>query len=263
MLVYPHINPVAFHIGALKVRWYGLMYLLSFLIGWMLLEYRSRKMNLGWKQDQITDLVFFVAMGVIIGGRLGYVLFYGFSDFIHAPWIVFKLWEGGMSFHGGLVGVILAIIVYCRKYRIHFFDVTDQVVTIAPLGLAAGRIGNFINGELWGRITTHPLPWAMIYPDAGPFPRHPSELYEFLLEGVLLFIILWVFSAKKRPRMAASGLFLLLYGCFRFFVEFFRQPDYQLGFVAFHWMTMGMLLSIPMILAGIVIFIAGYHETVS
>jgi phosphatidylglycerol:prolipoprotein diacylglycerol transferase len=263
MLIYPRINPIAFSLGPLKIHWYGLMYLVGFVLGWVLLEYRSRRFNLGWKKDQISDLIFYAAMGVIIGGRLGYVIFYDFFDFIHAPWIVFKLWEGGMSFHGGLVGVILAMIVYCKKYKINFFDVTDQIVIIAPLGLAAGRLGNFINGELWGRIASTPLPWAMIYPEAGPIPRHPSELYEFLLEGILLFIIMWIFANKKRPRMATSGLFLLLYGCFRFFVEFFRQPDSQLGFLAFHWATMGMILSAPMILAGAVIFLMSYHETIS
>jgi len=248
MLPYPSINPIAFHIGPLKIHWYGLMYLFSFIAIWFLANYRAKRSKGVWTKDQITDLIFYCALGVILGGRVGYMLFYDFPHFIHAPWIIFKVWQGGMSFHGGLLGVVVACFFYARKYHKHFSDIADFITPLIPIGLAAGRIGNFINGLILGRITT--VPWAMIYPLGGSMPRHPSELYEFLLEGILLFIILWWFSSKPRPRWAVSGLFLLGYGCFRFFCEFFRQPDPQLGFIMWNWLTMGQLLSLPMILIG-------------
>lgn len=265
MFIYPNINPIAFHIGPLKVHWYGLMYLLSFIVGWLLALYRAKTSHLNFTKEQIGDLIFFIAVGVIFGGRLGYILFYDFPHFIHHPWIVFEVWNGGMSFHGGLIGTILMICWWAKRNHKHFIDITDFVAPIVPIGLAAGRIGNMINGELWGRITT--VSWGVIYPQAGPMPRHPSEIYEFLLEGVVLFIILWWFSMKSRPRWAISGLFLVLYGSFRFFCEFFRQPDPQLGFIVFHWLTMGQLLSLPMIILGIIILfyvyrkkMTGYHS---
>ncbi len=248
MLFYLKINPIAFHISLLKVHWYGLMYLFSFVTGWLLLLYRAKKSQGEWTKEQIADLIFYIAIGVIFGGRLGYMFFYDFPNFIHAPWIIVKVWQGGMSFHGGLLGSAFMLWLWARKYKKSLMAVADFVIPVAPIGLAAGRIGNFINGYLWGRVTH--VPWAMVYPQAGPLPRHPSEIYEFLLEGVLLFIVLWWFSSKPRPRWAVSGLFLLLYGCFRVFCEFFRQPDPQLGFIAFGWLTMGQLLSIPMIIVG-------------
>ena len=195
---------------------------------------------------------------MIIGGRLGYMLFYDFPNFISHPWIIFKVWQGGMSFHGGLIGVILSLWIYSKRYQKKFFETMDFIAPMVPIGLAAGRLGNFINGYLWGRVTT--VPWGMIYPNAGPLPRHPSEIYEFLLEGVTLFIILWWYSSKPRPRMMTSALFLIGYGCFRFFCEFFRQPDPQLGFIAFGWLTMGQLLSAPMILLGIFLIFKSYRE---
>lgn len=245
MLVYPNINPIAFHLGPLSVHWYGLMYLVGFAGGWLLLSYRAGKPGSGWKKDQISDLIFYVALGVIVGGRVGYMLFYNFHDFIRAPWMVVKLWQGGMSFHGGLLGVLFSMWLYSRKLHKPFMVIMDFIAPVAPIGLAAGRLGNFINGELWGRVTD--VSWGMVYPQAGTAPRHPSEIYEFLLEGVALFILMWCFSSKPRPRYAVSGLFALGYGLARFFCEFFRQPDAQLGYIAGGWLTMGQLLSLPLI----------------
>jgi len=258
MLYYPHINPIALQLGPIKVHWYGVMYLIGFVAAWLLAIYRSKKPWHHWNKSEIGDLIFYSAMGVIIGGRLGYVFFYDLPNFISHPWMIFKVWQGGMSFHGGLIGVIIALLIYSRRYKKRFFETMDFIAPMVPIGLAAGRLGNFINGYLWGRVTT--VPWGMIYPNAGPLPRHPSEIYEFLLEGVVLFIILWWYSVKPRPRMAVSALFLLGYGCFRFFCEFFRQPDPQLGFIAFGWLTMGELLSIPMILLGIFLIFKAYRK---
>lgn len=249
MLAYPDIDPVIFRIGALQVHWYGLMYVIGFLGAWALATLRARKPNSGWTATQVSDLVFYSALGVILGGRIGYILFYKFSSFLEHPLIVFKIWEGGMSFHGGLIGVAIALWLFCRQHQKGFAAVADFSAPLVPLGLAAGRIGNFINGELWGRITT--APWGMVFPNAGPIPRHPSQLYEFLLEGVLLFIILWWYSSRPRPPLAVSGLFLLLYGLFRVIVECFREPDAPFGFIAFGWLTMGQLLSLPMIIVGL------------
>jgi phosphatidylglycerol:prolipoprotein diacylglycerol transferase len=249
MFIYPHINPIALKIGPLQVHWYGLMYIVGFLSAWGLGHLRSKKPWSPINSDQVSDLIFYCAVGVVLGGRIGYMFFYAFSDFMQDPFLLFKVWKGGMSFHGGLIGVLVAIWIHSRQLKKPFFAIGDFIVPLVPIGLGAGRIGNFINGELWGRVTD--VPWAMIYPQVGPEPRHPSEIYEFLMEGVLLFMILWVFSRKPRPRMAVSGMFLLFYGLFRFIGEHFRQPDPQLGFVAFGWLTMGQLLSLPMIIVGV------------
>ena len=254
MLIYPEINPVAFHIGPLPVHWYGLMYLVGFLACWSVL--RLRAVSRGYTQDQLADLIFYSAIGVIIGGRVGYMLFYATEDFIAHPLFLFQIWKGGMSFHGGLVGVILALWIYAYKTKKSLLSITDFIAPAVPLGLAAGRIGNFINGELWGRVTD--VSWAMIFPNAGNLPRHPSQLYEFFLEGVLMFAVLWIFSKNRRPQGAVSGLFLICYGVFRFFVEFFREPDFQRGYLAFGWLTEGQLLSLPLVLLGIVLFILAY-----
>lgn len=261
MLMYPDFGgpyPVAFQIGPIKVHWYGLMYLIGFAVAWLLAWYRARKPNSGWTKEQVGDLIFYSAIGVVVGGRVGYMLFYNFSDFISQPWLLFRVWDGGMAFHGGLIGVMTVFWLYGRKIGKSFFEIGDFTAPLVPIGLGLGRIGNFINGELWGRTTT--VPWGMVFPGAGPQPRHPSQLYEFFLEGIVLFTILWWYSSKPRPRMAVSGLFLLLYGCFRFFIEFFRQPDAQIGFVAFGWMTKGQLLSIPMIIAGAFLIAWAYYR---
>ncbi|KPJ92135.1 MAG: prolipoprotein diacylglyceryl transferase [Gammaproteobacteria bacterium SG8_11] len=251
MLRFPEIDPVAFEIGPLAVHWYGLMYLVGFAGGWWLGMVRAKRPDSGWVPEQVTDALFYVALGVVLGGRIGYVLFYASDELFADPLVLLRLWEGGMSFHGGFLGVLLGMWWFTRKYGKKFFDVMDFVAPLATIGLGAGRLGNFFNGELWGRVSD--APWAMVFPGAGALPRHPSQLYEFLLEGVALFIILWTFSAKPRPRMAVSGLFSLCYGVFRFGVEFFRQPDAHMGdsgFIAFGWLTTGQLLSAPMILVG-------------
>lgn len=258
MLNHPYINPIALKLGPLKIHWYGLMYAIGFIGGWALGVWRASKPNSGWTREQVSDLIFYISLGVVIGGRVGYMLFYDFFNFIHHPLILFKLWEGGMSFHGGFLGVMLATWLYSRKSHRPFFEPMDFAVPLVPIGLGAGRIGNFINGELWGRVTD--VPWAMVFPHADSLPRHPTQLYEFLLEGVALFTILWIYSAKPKPRMAVSGLFAILYGVFRFFIEFFRQPDQHLGFIAFDWLTMGQLLSIPVIIFGIVLMTLAYRK---
>ncbi|MBI3545727.1 MAG: prolipoprotein diacylglyceryl transferase [Gammaproteobacteria bacterium] len=261
MLTAPNIDPVAVHLGPLQVHWYGLMYLIGFLGAWWLGTYRAKRPGSGWQPQEIADLLFYGALGVILGGRIGYVLFYNFDYYLNHPIEVFYIWTGGMSFHGGLLGVILAMWLYARRTQRTFFNVTDFVALLTPLGLGAGRLGNFINHELWGNVTT--VPWGMIFPNAGPLPRHPSQLYEFFLEGVVLFIILWVYARKPRPSAAVSGLFLLAYGSFRFLVEFVRQPDSQLGYLAFGWVTMGQILSLPMILIGLGMLLWAYKRSVT
>jgi phosphatidylglycerol:prolipoprotein diacylglycerol transferase len=249
MLSYPAIDPVALQLGPLKIHWYGLMYLVGFAAAWWLATYRGKKTDPVWDKDKVSDLIFYGALGVVLGGRIGYTLFYSFGNFLSDPLMIFRIWEGGMSFHGGFLGVMLAMVFFARKYKVAYFDLMDFVAPVVPIGLGAVRIGNFINAELWGRVTD--VPWAMIFPNGGPLPRHPSQLYEFLLEGIALFVIVWIYSAKPRPRMAVSGVFALGYGCFRFFVEFYRQPDAHIGYLAFDWFTMGQLLSTPMIAVGI------------
>ena len=245
MIIYPSIDPVAFQIGPLKVHWYGLMYLLGFFSAWALLRYRANSLQLDWSHEQISDIVFYAAIGVVLGGRLGYMLFYSTSTLFTRPWVLLEVWQGGMSFHGGLLGVLIALLLYAKHLGRSFFELTDFIAPVVPIGLGAGRVGNFINGELWGRVSD--VPWAMVFPHVDAYPRHPSVIYEFLLEGVLLFTILWWYSSKPRARRAVSGMFLLCYGLFRCFIEFFRQPDPQLGYLAFNWLTMGQLLSLPMI----------------
>ncbi|BAW81153.1 prolipoprotein diacylglyceryl transferase [Candidatus Nitrosoglobus terrae] len=251
MINYPNIDPVALSLGPIKIHWYGVMYLIGFIGGWWLGRIRAQRPLSGWKPEQIDDLLFYCALGVVLGGRLGYVFFYGFDYLITNPGSIFKVWQGGMSFHGGLLGVLIAMGIYARKTGRSFFQVTDFIAPLIPVGLGAGRMGNFINGELWGKATD--LPWGMIFhdPRAGDIPRHPSQLYEFALEGVVFFLILWFFSNRNRPPMAVSGLFLICYGLFRFAIEFVRVPDPQLGYLTLGWVTMGQILSLPMIIAGI------------
>lgn len=259
MIVYPNINPIAFHIGSFSIYWYGLMYLLGFAACWLVLAYRIQRSAFprGFTVEQLSDIIFYAALGVIVGGRLGYMLLYAWPTLIEHPLALFKVWQGGMSFHGGLLGVIFALWLYSLKIHKSVVEITDFIAPVVPLGLAAGRIGNFINGELQGRITT--MPWGMIFPNTDGLPRHPSQLYEFLLEGVTLFIILWIFSQKPRPRWATSGLFLMGYGVFRFCVEFFREPDAQIGFVALGWLTKGQLLSLPMVILGLGMLMWSYR----
>ncbi|MCD6056373.1 MAG: lgt [Gammaproteobacteria bacterium] len=258
MLNYPHINNVALHIGPFAIHWYGLMYLIGFLSAWALASYRIRKHKTGWSAVEVSDLIFYTAIGVIIGGRLGYMLFYDFSGWIAEPLSVFKIWQGGMSFHGGFIGVFLAICWFCYCKQKTIIEVSDFISPLVPIGLAAGRLGNFINGELWGR-PTH-LPWGMVFPHVDPYARHPSQLYEFLLEGVILFMIVWVYSAKRRSPAAVTGVFLTGYGLARIVCEFFREPDLQLGFIAWGWVTIGQLLSLPVLVLGIICFIYAYNH---
>jgi phosphatidylglycerol:prolipoprotein diacylglycerol transferase len=259
MLIHPDFDPVAFSLGPLHIRWYGLMYLLGFLTGWALGRYRARQPQSGWTVAQVDDLVFYIALGVMLGGRIGYLLFYGFNSFLHDPLMLFRVWEGGMSFHGGFLGVLLAMALFARKYQKPFWVAVDFIAPLIAPGILFGRIGNFINGELWGRVTD--LPWGMVFSQTGDhLPRHPSQLYQAALEGVALFLIVWLFSVKPRPTMAVSGVFALSYGIFRFLVEFVRQPDPQLGYLAFGWLTMGQLLSLPLIAVGIILLALAYRR---
>ncbi|HHM04344.1 MAG TPA: prolipoprotein diacylglyceryl transferase [Gammaproteobacteria bacterium] len=248
MLTYPDIDPVAIHLGPVKVHWYGLMYLAGFAAAWWLGRRRAARPGSGWNDQQVGDLIFYGALGAVLGGRVGYILFYDFDSYLENPLRMLKVWEGGMSFHGGLLGVIVAMWLFGRKQGKPFLGVTDFMAPLAPIGLGCGRIGNFINGELWGKVSD--APWAMVFPTGGPLPRHPSMLYEAFLEGAVLFALLWWYSSKPRPAGAVSGLFLLGYGVFRFAVEFVRVPDAQLGYLAFGWLTMGQVLSTPLIVAG-------------
>ena len=248
MLTFPQFDPVALQIGPLAIRWYGLMYVLGFLGAWSLLKYRSRAPHWHWTGEEISDFIFYAALGVILGGRLGYVLFYNLPFYLDHPAAIFAVWEGGMSFHGGLLGVIFAGYLFTRKTNRDFLRTADFIAPVVPIGLGLGRLGNFINGELYGRASD--VPWAMVFPGGGTLARHPSQLYEFLLEGVLLFTVLWIYSARPRARGAIFGLFLAGYGLARFLVEFTREPDVQLGYILGP-LSMGQLLSIPMILLGL------------
>ena len=267
------INPVAFHLGPVQVHWYGLMYLAGFFAAVFLGEYRRRKGRLPVGREAVSDLFFYAMMGVIVGGRVGYMLFYyagGLRWIWTDPLALFRVWDGGMSFHGGLLGVLAVGLWWSRRHALHFFDTVDFVAPMVPIGLGLGRFGNFINGELWGKPTT--MPWGMIFPEAhgedvayaaahpawqaqlaqwGGLVRQPSQLYEMLLEGVVMFTVLWVVSLKPRRRYLVSGLFALMYGCFRFAIEFVRLPDIQLGYLAFGWVTMGQILSLPLIAVGV------------
>ncbi len=268
-----NFNPVALELGPIKIHWYGLMYLAAFAAFWVLAGVRAGRRDTPINREQVGDLLFYGMLGVIIGGRVGYMLVYGNEQLFADPLSLFKIWQGGMSFHGGLVGVMIAIAWYARQQRRGFFELTDFIVPMVPLGLMFGRIGNFIGGELWGRFTD--VSWGMLFPKSIPgvdpasnafmqaylagdyngLARHPSQLYQALLEGLLLFLLLWFYSRKPRPRMAVSGWFMIGYGVFRSVAEMFREPDAQLGFIGGHWLTMGMLLSLPMVVIGIILVI--------
>lgn len=265
MIPYPHIDPVIFRIGPLAPRWYGLMYALGFASSYLLVRHQIRKSAEAAEKKEgakpggvypagfLDSLYTYLVLGLIIGARLGYVLFYDLTNYIRNPLEIFAVWHGGMSFHGGLIGSIAAGYFCCRKFRVDFWKAADLVIVTAPIGLGLGRLGNFINGELYGRVTN--VPWAMVFPAGGPLPRHPSQLYEFFLEGVLLFIILWVLKDRKHAPGTLTAAFLVLYGIFRFIAEFFRAPDVQLGFVAGPF-TMGQLLSAAMAAVGVVLYAA-------
>ena len=272
MTVLHQIDPVALQVGPVSIHWYGIMYLLGFGLAWWLGVRRIRAGRLpGVNEQGYGDLLFYGMIGVVLGGRLGYVLFYGFDDLVQNPLMLVRIWEGGMSFHGGLLGVLVACLWWARRHRIHFFDVVDFIAPLVPPGLGFGRLGNYIGGELWGKVTAGN--WGVVFrnSDLGPytgapmerlrelhasgaldaFARHPSQLYQAALEGLAMFALLWWFSSKPRPRYAVSGLFALLYGVFRFIVEFVREPDAHLGYLAFGWLTMGQVLSLPLIALGL------------
>lgn len=270
-LAFPKFDPVIFSMGPISLHWYGLMYLIGFIFAMWLAARRADKPNSGWSRQEVESLLYSGFLGVFIGGRIGYVLFYNIPLFLDNPLYLFKVWDGGMSFHGGLIGVIVVMIWFARKTHRSFFQVSDFIAPLIPFGLGAGRLGNFINGELWGRVAPN-FSWAMLFPGSesedralllihpewqtlfhtyGVLPRHPSQLYELMLEGVVLFIILNFFIRKPRPMGSVSGLFLIGYGLFRIIVEFFRQPDAQLGLYQ-HFISMGQILSLPMVLAGVI-----------
>ena len=252
------IDPVIADLGFVKVYWYGVMYLLAFLSAYLLARYRIKSEVL-WNTKHVDDLIFYGALGAVLGGRLGYLMFYNWSVFISSPLTFFNFQNGGMSFHGGFLGVLLAMVIFNKKYQFTFFQTTDFIAPLIPLGLGFGRIGNYINGELWGRVTDSS--WGILAPDQSGLweKRFPTQLYEAFLEGFVLFCILWLFSNKKPQVMATSSLFLIFYGIFRFIIEFVRAPDSHIGYLAFDWLTMGQLLSIPMIFIGIYLLIKSYR----
>jgi len=248
MMTFPQIDPVIFQIGPLAVRWYGLMYLLGFVAAYMLIRHLVRLRNLALDKDGVSDLLFYGVLGVVLGGRLGYVLFYNPMQYLSRPLDIFAIWQGGMSFHGGLLGVVIASLIFCRRRTLPILLTGDILVTSAPIGLGLGRLGNFINGELWGRVTDHP--WGMVFPGGGVLPRHPSQLYEAFFEGLVLFVILYLLHRRKVTAGIPFFSFFIGYGLFRFLIEFVRQPDAHLGFL---WggATMGQLLSLPMVVFGL------------
>jgi phosphatidylglycerol:prolipoprotein diacylglycerol transferase len=258
VLVHPNIDPIAFSLGPLAVRWYGLMYLVGFAGGWWLGTHRIRKGVAPVTRTQFDDLLFLAVLGVILGGRLGYVLFYKPGHYLSHPLEIFYVWQGGMSFHGGLLGVMLAMVIAARRHHIDYLRLMDFVAPLVPLGIAAGRMGNFINGELWGRVTD--VPWGMVFRNAGDAPRHPSQLYQFALEGMTLFVVLWWFSSKPRRRGEVSAMFLMGYGTLRFIAEFAREPDAFLGYLALG-MSMGQWLCLPMIAGGIALWVWSRRST--
>lgn len=251
MIPYPNINPEIVRVGPFSVRWYGMMYLIGFLSSYLLVRYQVRKKGLRIPKVVIDSLYTYIILGLLIGARLGYVLFYNLSVYLKNPLEIFAVWHGGMSFHGGLIGCIVSGFIFTRRYKLDFWQLSDLVIVTAPIGLGLGRLGNFINGELYGRVTD--VPWAMVFPEGGALPRHPSQLYEFILEGIVLFLILWLLKERITKKGYLLATFLSLYGLFRFIVEFFREPDPQIGYIL-GFLTMGQILSTIMVLIGLLIF---------
>ena len=252
-LVHPMPDPVAIQIGPLAVHWYGLMYMLAFLLFLAVGKIRLKQAHIaaaGWRFEHLEDMLFYGVLGVVIGGRLGEVLFYHPQYYAHNPLQIFEVWKGGMSYHGGFLGVLSALALWSRKARRNILDVYDLIAPLVPLGYACGRIGNFINAELWGKVADPSLPWAMIWPNVDMQPRHPSPLYQALVDGVLAFILLWIYARKARPRLAVGAMYVLLYGCARFFTEYFREPDWTV-YVFNLPVSAGQVLSVPMILFGL------------
>lgn len=247
-MVFPAIDPVFLRVGPLQFRWYGLMYVIGFILGYFIIRTEARRKKLALDNEAVADLIFYLAVGVVLGGRIGYVLFYDLTSYISNPLKIFYVWEGGMSFHGGLLGVTVAAFVFSKVRKTSFIDIGDMAAVAAPVGLGLGRIGNFINGELFGRVTS--VPWGMIFPAGGPVPRHPSQIYEALLEGLLLFLLVRFISRAIDARGVAMAAFLAGYALFRSFVELFRQPDSQLGLFWGHF-SMGQLLSLPVFIASV------------
>jgi phosphatidylglycerol---prolipoprotein diacylglyceryl transferase len=264
MLMHPQFDPVAFSLGPLQVHWYGLTYLVAFVLFLWTARLRLKQQAVaaqGWSARDVEDLLFFGILGVILGGRLGYALFYKPDVYLAQPLEILKVWQGGMSFHGGLLGVVVAMALFARARGRPFLQVTDLIAPCVPLGLASGRIGNFINGELWGRVTDATMPWVMVFPQSGVMlPRHPSQLYQFLLEGLLLFAGLWMYARQPRRLGQISGLFLIGYGVLRFVAEFFREPDAFLGLLALN-MSMGQWLCVPMVLVGVALWWRGARDS--
>ena len=252
------IDPVILDLGFVKIYWYGVMYLFAFLSAYLLARYRAKSSE-KWNSSNIDDLIFYGALGVVLGGRVGYLLFYNFTSFISNPLIFFNFQNGGMSFHGGFIGILIAALLFNKNSKFSFFETTDFIAPLIPIGLAFGRVGNYINGELWGKVTSSAF--GIYAPDQSGIwaQRYPTQLYEALLEGVILFFILWFFSKKNRPLMATSALFSIFYGIFRFIIEFIRAPDSHIGYLAFEWLTMGQLLSFPMVLVGLFVFYKSYY----
>jgi phosphatidylglycerol:prolipoprotein diacylglycerol transferase len=260
LLPYPDIDPVAIAVGPVQIHWYGLTYLGGLAFAWWFALRRASRPGAALARDQVDDLIFYAAIGIVVGGRLGYSLFYGWEQLVEDPTWLLRVWQGGMSFHGGLLGVVAAMYLFARRRGIAFGDLLDFIAPLAPVGLGLGRLGNFIGQELWGRASE--VPWAMVFPrDPLQLARHPSQLYQFALEGVLLFAVLVWFTARPRPTWAAAGLFGVGYGCLRFLVEFFREPDAHIGFQAFGWMTRGQLLCLPMILLGLIMLAWAYRHS--
>ena len=261
MLRYPNIDPVAIHLGPVRVHWYGIMYLLGFAAAWFLARRRANAPGSTWSKSDVDDFIFYAMLGVIAGGRIGYVLFYGWPLWRADLLYPLKIWQGGMSFHGGLLGVLIASVFFSLRRKRHVGDVFDFTAPLPGIGLFFGRIGNFINGELWGRPAD--VPWAVLVPDVNggaAVARQPSQLYEALFEGLLLFLILWIFTRRPRPRYAPSALFLIWYSLARIAIEFVREPDIQIGYLAGGWFTMGQLLSLPMLLTGLVLWFIAYRQ---